>query len=597
MGVLSINTNTVSLGVQRQLAKASSDLSGSMERLSSGLRINRAGDDAAGLAVSESLKTDARVYAQGVRNLNDGISALNIANGAVEQLSNITLRLTELAEQAANGALGSSQRQALDEDAQALSKEFTRIVNSTEFNGKHLLKGDYGTLQLQAGYGANGGIESGMGGAVGDGTFGGAVSYAGESGYSFAAALGDLNGDGVLDLVTAGQTDGTDGYATIRLGQGDGSFGGAASYATESYRSFDAALGDLNGDGVLDLVTAGETDSSDGYATIRLGQGDGTFGGAVSYATESYRSLGTALGDLNGDGALDLVTAGGAYDGSGGYDGYATVRLGRGDGTFGVAVSYAVESHDSFAAALEDLNSDGVLDLVTAGYTDGDVGCATVRLGQGDGTFGGAASYTMESYRSIATALGDLNGDGVFDLVTAGMTDGFDGYATVRLGLGNGTFGEATSFATEGYTSRAAELGDLNGDGALDLLTAGITEGFDGYATVRLSNTQNGTSPLLPFDLSTIAGARQALPIFQRKIDQLAAQRGTICAFQNRVNTALSVTQSTALKSTEAASRITDADIAEESARMVRLNILRQTAASVLAQANQQPALTLKLLG
>ena len=123
--------------------------------------------------------------------------------------------------------------------------------------------------------------------------------------------LGDLNGDGVLDMVTAGDI-GPAGEATVFLGQGDGTFTELATYTTESAASRAVTLGDLNGDGVLDMVTAGYTTGIVGEATVFLGQGDGTFQELATYATEGLFSFAVTLGDLNGDGVLDMVTAGGA---------------------------------------------------------------------------------------------------------------------------------------------------------------------------------------------------------------------------------------------------------------------------------------------
>ena len=106
---VNLGSNISSLRSQRMLSLSSEKLSSTFERLSSGQRINKASDDAAGLAIADNLRTKSRVFTQGVRNVNDGISLLNIADGAVSQLTNITTRLTELAEQAANGIFGMTQ--------------------------------------------------------------------------------------------------------------------------------------------------------------------------------------------------------------------------------------------------------------------------------------------------------------------------------------------------------------------------------------------------------------------------------------------------------------------------------------------------------
>ena len=173
---ITINTNVASLKTQSRLGEATSALQKSYERLSSGLRINSAADDAAGLSISASLDTDTKVYAQGVRNLNDGISLLNIAEGAVDSLTNIVTRIEELAEQAGNGTLSYKQRTALDSEAQALRKEYLRIAQTTEFNGKKLFDGTTGNIILQAGYGTNGTLTAAIGGKMGTGSFQTSVS-------------------------------------------------------------------------------------------------------------------------------------------------------------------------------------------------------------------------------------------------------------------------------------------------------------------------------------------------------------------------------------------------------------------------------------
>ena len=584
MSGITIGSNISALRATRKVAEATSALSRTFERLSSGQRINRASDDAAGLAIAESLKANSRVYTQGIRNFNDGLSLLSIADGAVEQLSGITTRLSELAAQAANGTYSSSQRKALDAEAQALSKEFFRIARATAFNGVSLFSGDLTQLRLQGGYGVEGGIASGLGGAIGTGTFRGATSTATVADTTSGLSLGDLNGDGILDLVTASSPFGV-GYATVHLGRGDGSFGAGTSYTAEFLCSV-VTLGDLNDDGFLDLITMGSSGPV-GSATIRLGAGDGTFGAARSYAMASGFSSAVNLGDLNGDGILDLVS-GGLSGGAG----VATVRLGVGNGTFGASTSYATESSQTNALSLGDLNGDGILDLVTAGSGGG--GFATIRLGTGNGTFGAATSYATESSVSRSVALGDLNGDGNLDLVTSGASAA--GAATIRLGAGNGTFAAATSYAAESGQSLGVRLGDLNGDGVFDLVTVGYAAGPYGYATIRLSSTVDGVSPLLPFSLRTRAGALQALPVFERKREQLAAQRGTIGAIQGRVGTAVNTLQAASENFLAAEGRIRDADVAVEAADLTRTQILQRVASAVLAQANQAPALALRLL-
>jgi flagellin len=136
-----INTNVASINTRRHLYNSTIAFNKSMEKLSSGLRINRAGDDAAGLAISEGLKSDIRALEQASRNASDGISMVQTAEGALDEVSNILLRLRELTEQSLNGTLTDTERGYLDSEFQDLLNEITRISNSTEFNGISLLDG------------------------------------------------------------------------------------------------------------------------------------------------------------------------------------------------------------------------------------------------------------------------------------------------------------------------------------------------------------------------------------------------------------------------------------------------------------------------
>jgi len=138
---MTINTNIVSLNAQRNLSKSTAALAKSVERLSSGLRINHAADDAAGLAISTTLKAQTRSINQAVRNANDAVSMLQTAEGGLAEMGNILLRMRELAEQAANESLGSAERGYLNDEYLALKSEINRISDVTEFAGSKLLDG------------------------------------------------------------------------------------------------------------------------------------------------------------------------------------------------------------------------------------------------------------------------------------------------------------------------------------------------------------------------------------------------------------------------------------------------------------------------
>lgn len=148
---LRINTNTASVNAQRNLTGSTEALQRSFERLSSGLRITRASDDAAGLAISERLRSQVRSYQQAQRNSLDGISLLQVAEGALNETSGILVRLRELAIQSANGTLGLSERTVVNGEFQDLIAEITRVANVTEFNGTKLLDGTALTVTFQVG--------------------------------------------------------------------------------------------------------------------------------------------------------------------------------------------------------------------------------------------------------------------------------------------------------------------------------------------------------------------------------------------------------------------------------------------------------------
>ena len=148
---LRINTNTSSLNAQRVLWGTKLDLDKSMERLASGYRINRAGDDAAGLAISENLRAQVRGLKQASRNANDGISLVQVAEGSMNEMSTILIRLRELAVQAASDTIGPVERQFLNVEYDQLVSEIDRIADATEFNGTQLLAGVGSIMDFQVG--------------------------------------------------------------------------------------------------------------------------------------------------------------------------------------------------------------------------------------------------------------------------------------------------------------------------------------------------------------------------------------------------------------------------------------------------------------
>ena len=149
---LVVNTNVASLAAQRNLAVNQAQLGRSVERLSSGLRITRAADDAAGLGVSETLRAQIRSMNQANRNAGDGISLTQVADGAAATVGSLLSRMRELATQSASGTLGTTERSYLDQEFVALRSEIDRIATTTEYNGQPLLSGSSNTFEVFIGF-------------------------------------------------------------------------------------------------------------------------------------------------------------------------------------------------------------------------------------------------------------------------------------------------------------------------------------------------------------------------------------------------------------------------------------------------------------
>ncbi|HEX5310327.1 flagellin domain-containing protein [Aquabacterium sp.] len=146
-----INTNLVSLNAQRNLNMSQSSMAVSMQRLSSGLRVNSAKDDAAGLAIAERMNAQVRGMNVAARNANDGISLAQVAEGALSKIGDSLQRMRELAVQARNASNSQSDKDSLDKEFGELAKEIQRVIGGTTFNGKHIIGSDAGTLTFQIG--------------------------------------------------------------------------------------------------------------------------------------------------------------------------------------------------------------------------------------------------------------------------------------------------------------------------------------------------------------------------------------------------------------------------------------------------------------
>jgi flagellin len=201
---LGINTNVASLSAQNQLSRSQNQSNQALERLSSGLRINSAKDDAAGLAISNRFESQIRGLNQATRNANDGISLAQTAEGALGETSNILQRVRELAVQSANASNSSSDRQALQDEVNQLTSELDRIATTTNFNGQKLFDGSFGSVQFQVGANANETISAstsnlrtdkyGNNQVIASGSAAGAVAASGSGNNAVTAGSVAING-------------------------------------------------------------------------------------------------------------------------------------------------------------------------------------------------------------------------------------------------------------------------------------------------------------------------------------------------------------------------------------------------------------------
>lgn len=333
------------------------------------------------------------------------------------------------------------------------------------------------------------------------------------SGYSLVRMLvSDFNGDGKLDLAIL---NGDNNTVSILLGKGDGTFTATSTSPAIGSNPGQFVAGDFNGDGIPDLAV---TSQSSTPLQILLGKGDGTFAPAfVISNTGSTSPYFLAVGDFNGDGRLDLAA-------SDLYSDSVSVLLGKGDGTFAAAATIHSGSGGSPVASA-DLNGDGKLDLAFGVPGPSGAGdSAIVLTGNGSGTFSSpppvqpAQSHTISWIQS-----GDFNGDGVADLV---LMDSASGIVSVFLGAQSGVMSSPTTFNMTGiyFNTTSAVVADVDGDGRADLVI-GAANGDDQVSVYLTRPTQTATAAAtitLP-----VSGAHQVAASYPGDGHYLASTSGT----------------------------------------------------------------------
>lgn len=625
---LRIASNLLSLSAQRAFGLTTKAINRSLQRIASGQRINSSRDDAAGLSVATGIDAQRRGYLQNIRNINQAFGYLETAEGALSVQASLLQRMRELAMQASTGTLSDDGRGYLDTEFQSLMKEFNRLTDQTQYSGINLLDGSSSSISLQVGTRKNDSISfllpslkpSGVfvqTVTAGTGTFQTTIAIAADTNPSFVTHT-DVNGDGEIDLISSSITSEN---VSIYIGNGNGTFADRTTIQVGN-DPYWVAPTDLNGDGNIDLVS---TDLSTNSLSILMGNGNGTFQARRTIATGT-QPINVVAKDLNRDGKIDLFTSDYAGD-------TISILLGNGNGTFQTRTTIASGARPR-GLAIEDINGDGAYDIINAAYTDSVV---SVSLGNGNGTFATRTTFAMGT-NAVGLQIVDVNGDSNLDMLTG---DYSAGTVSIRLGNGNGTFASRSTYRT-GSDPYGFIASDMNGDGILDIMSGGPTSGIfhvaigNGDGTFRIRTTVslvNGPSSIAATDINgdgvpdivvnssssgtalsisigigesvtspvtlsmaTQEDAEDALEVLDTAIGTVNSARADIGAIQNRLGFESSVIQTTIESLSSAKSLIMETDYSSELAEYVRLNIIQQAGISVLAQANMNANLALKLL-
>ncbi len=498
---LTVNTNTSSLNAQRNLGASSNALSKSLERLSTGSRINSAKDDAAGLQISNRLTSQVNGLNVAVKNANDGISLAQTAEGSLQQTTNILQRMRDLSLQAANGGYGDSERKALNDEVVQLKNELDRISTTTRFGSKTLFDGNF-SENIQIGAQGNETISVAIGSfrTVDMGTK-----------ASREATAASLSGSGAPTSLTisAGGTPATPGTAST----------------TGTFAAADATI-DLGGGNTVAIV--GATDTTVAAVVAKINAGTATHGytaaangGQIDFSNANGNVAVTGL-DTLGFNEANLTSnnyvAGGA----------------AGNNTFNIAVNGGAAQSISIDAgnysSLESL-ADNINQKIAANATlKGEVR-ATVDEGK------------LQFVTSDKGATADIT-------LTAGATN--DALANLK------------------FTTGASDAGDAAG--------------------------ANSSKSIEKVDISTVAGAQDAIATIDAALAEVDSTRATLGAVQNRFESTISNLQNVSENASAARGRIQDTDFAAETANMTKNQVLQQAGTAILAQANQLPQAVLSLL-
>lgn len=564
-----INHNLSSMNALRNTNINSAHASNSMEKLSSGLRINKAGDDAAGLAISEKMRGQIRGLDQASSNAQDAISLIGTAEGALSETTSILQRMRELAVQGATDTNTVDDRDAMQKEISQLSEELDRIGNTTEFNTKKLLNGDISTKILAAGSSVTGLSTSAK---TVDGVYSlDVTSQATKATVGNAAAFG---------VTTASKIQINDTQIDIAAGESLKSVIDKINLVSDQTK-VNAMVGDQGGL----LLESQET----GSATTLLVTGTNAQLLALGLTT----GAGTALSAAGTDAAGNL--GGVAFTAEGN-----TITGQSGSSVEGLKLQLAgTETAASHTYAIADADGAAGADTYTINGTavaiaNGDTKAAIVQKINDQKDKTGVTAALDSTGNNLVLTSTAVGANAQFSFETVGATGGLGG--AIAATTYNGTSGiDPTNLTgnTDG-TVRVASSGNLD-------FHIGANEGQQlrvGINDMRASVLGGALAAdkIDKVDVTTKEGAEKAITNIDAAIKTVSQERAKLGAVSNRLDHTIANLGTSSENLTSAESRIRDVDMAKEMSTYTKNNILAQAAQSMLSQANQQPQQVLNLL-
>jgi flagellin len=573
-----ISTNVASLNAQRNLTSSQSSLATSLQRLSSGLRINSAKDDAAGLAIADRFTTQIRGLNQASRNANDAISLSQTAEGALGEVTSNLQRIRELAVQSANATNSSSDRAALDLEVQQRLAEIDRISSSTSFNGQKILDGSFGNAAFQVG--ANVGETISL-----DLTTSMRQDQIGLVSKPTSADMSAVFSGGGTIAGTTVQSGYTDGDLTINGTALTGSTADAKSIADTINTNVDGvtaiaqtntstfAFSEIKNNGstanqvlVYGLdVTLNQPDGTTSTKNITHYIGRVDLFDAGSLVNDINAAFGETVAQVNTNGTdIDLTST----------DGSNITVANQTIGNFFSSPYTGTGITTGTASSSFSLTSDSAISI--AGATPANAGLSS-------GTYG---------------ALDLVSGDLSVAIGTAAAVDiigSFSSGSDLAMYINTNVEGANAVFDTTANTLSISAGEDVTLAGT-DATTAVDADGAaSGLGFASLTNPASGS--LVTANVTTVVDANETILRIDAALKSVSDLRSTFGAIQNRFESTIS-NLGTAVENLSAArSRILDADFASETANLTRAQILQQAGTAMLSQANSLPQNVLSLLG